>query len=159
MEYVLVSSCLLGKPVRYDARAVSHDNAVLARWLKQGRVVAVCPEVAGGLPVPRPPAEIEPGAAAATVLAGRARIVAVSGEDVTAPFVQGAREALAAARRHAIRVAVLKDGLLQQCDTPRNMYDHPKNVFVATFEENLFNGDKEALAEVVADEDMSKNDD
>ncbi len=110
MEYVLVSSCLLGKPVRYDARAVSHDNAVLARWLKQGRVVAVCPEVAGGLPVPRPPAEIEPGAAAATVLAGRARIVAVSGEDVTAPFVQGAREALAAARRHAIRVAVLKEG-------------------------------------------------
>ena len=31
------------------------------------------------------------------------------------------------------RVAVLKDGLLQQCDTPRNMYDHPKNVFVAGF--------------------------
>jgi hypothetical protein len=28
----------------------------------------------------------------------------------------------------------------------------PKNVFVATFEENLFNGDKEALAEVVADD-------
>ena len=31
------------------------------------------------------------------------------------------------------RVAVLKDGLLQQCDTPRHMYDHPKNVFVAGF--------------------------
>jgi len=31
------------------------------------------------------------------------------------------------------RVAVLKDGLLQQCDTPRQMYDHPKNVFVAGF--------------------------
>ena len=28
----------------------------------------------------------------------------------------------------------------------------PKNVFVATFEENLFNGDKEALAEVIADD-------
>jgi len=31
------------------------------------------------------------------------------------------------------RVAVLKDGILQQCDTPRAMYDHPNNVFVAGF--------------------------
>nr|MDQ6896750.1 ATP-binding cassette domain-containing protein [Actinomycetota bacterium] len=31
------------------------------------------------------------------------------------------------------RVAVLKDGLLQQCDSPRRMYDHPDNVFVAGF--------------------------
>jgi len=31
------------------------------------------------------------------------------------------------------RVAVLKDGLLQQCDTPRTLFDHPVNVFVAGF--------------------------
>ena len=31
------------------------------------------------------------------------------------------------------RVAVLKDGVLQQCDTPRRMYEHPNNVFVAGF--------------------------
>ncbi len=31
------------------------------------------------------------------------------------------------------RVAVLKDGILQQCDAPRKMYDHPDNVFVAGF--------------------------
>jgi len=31
------------------------------------------------------------------------------------------------------RVAVLKDGVLQQCDTPRHMYAHPDNVFVAGF--------------------------
>jgi multiple sugar transport system ATP-binding protein len=31
------------------------------------------------------------------------------------------------------RVAVLKDGLLQQCDTPRELYDHPANAFVAGF--------------------------
>ena len=31
------------------------------------------------------------------------------------------------------RVAVLKDGILQQVDTPRNMYDAPNNVFVAGF--------------------------
>ena len=31
------------------------------------------------------------------------------------------------------RVAVLKDGLLQQCDTPRHMYEKPANIFVAGF--------------------------
>ncbi len=31
------------------------------------------------------------------------------------------------------RVAVLKDGLLQQCDTPLNLYDNPRNLFVAGF--------------------------
>jgi len=31
------------------------------------------------------------------------------------------------------RVAVLKDGYLQQVDTPQNLYDHPSNVFVAAF--------------------------
>ncbi|OZD86096.1 ABC transporter ATP-binding protein [Rhodococcus sp. 05-339-2] len=31
------------------------------------------------------------------------------------------------------RVAVLKDGVLQQCDSPRRMYEHPNNVFVAGF--------------------------
>jgi multiple sugar transport system ATP-binding protein len=31
------------------------------------------------------------------------------------------------------RVAVLKDGLLQQVDTPQNLYNHPANLFVAAF--------------------------
>jgi multiple sugar transport system ATP-binding protein len=31
------------------------------------------------------------------------------------------------------RVAVLKDGILMQIDTPQNLYDHPENVFVAGF--------------------------
>ena len=31
------------------------------------------------------------------------------------------------------RVAVLKDGYLQQVDTPQNLYDHPANIFVAAF--------------------------
>jgi uncharacterized protein YbbK (DUF523 family) len=110
MHHVLISSCLLGNPVRYDGRGVPHDDAVLARWLREGRVVAVCPEVAGGMPIPRPPAEIEPGKDAASVLSGQARVVAVTGEDVTMPFVRGAREAVAAAQARSIRIAVLKEG-------------------------------------------------
>ena len=33
----------------------------------------------------------------------------------------------------ASRIAVMKDGLLQQIDTPQRLYDHPNNVFVAGF--------------------------
>ena len=33
----------------------------------------------------------------------------------------------------ATRIAVMKDGLLQQIDSPQNLYDHPGNVFVAGF--------------------------
>ena len=33
----------------------------------------------------------------------------------------------------ATRIAVLKDGILQQVDTPQTLYDHPTNVFVAGF--------------------------
>jgi multiple sugar transport system ATP-binding protein len=31
------------------------------------------------------------------------------------------------------RVAVLRDGVLQQCDTPQNLFRHPVNLFVAAF--------------------------
>ena len=31
------------------------------------------------------------------------------------------------------RVAVLREGVLQQCDTPQVLYDHPRNLFVAGF--------------------------
>jgi multiple sugar transport system ATP-binding protein len=31
------------------------------------------------------------------------------------------------------RVAVLKDGVVQQVDTPQNLYNHPSNLFVAAF--------------------------
>ncbi|MDU9391148.1 DUF523 domain-containing protein [Pseudomonas sp. zfem002] len=105
---VLVSACLLGQPVRYDGRASGHPD-LLRRWQAQGRVVPLCPEVAGGLPTPRPPAEI-PGGQGAAVLDGDAQVVTVRGEDVSAQFLAGARQALELVRRHGIRVAVLKSG-------------------------------------------------
>lgn len=108
VEKVLVSACLLGQRVRYDARSVAVDDDRLARWVREGRVVPVCPEVAGGLPVPRPPAEIQ-GGSGADVLAGTARIRSVHGADVTDAFRAGAEQALRLAEEHRIRIAVLKE--------------------------------------------------
>jgi len=101
----LVSACLLGISCAYDGR--SHPQAGLIALAAQGRVVPVCPEVAGGLGVPRPPAEIV-GGDGDDVLDGRARVVTVTGEDVTAAYLRGAECALAAARRYGVTTAILK---------------------------------------------------
>lgn len=106
MQRVLVSRCLLGHRVRYDGGA-SGPYALLEQWQAEGRVVPLCPEVAGGLPTPRPAAEI-PGGQGRAVLAGQALVIARDGEDVTAPFMAGAQRALECVRRYGIRVAVLK---------------------------------------------------
>ncbi|MEU8357255.1 DUF523 domain-containing protein [Nonomuraea sp. NPDC048882] len=110
MERILVSACLMGRKVRFDGRAKTSSDAWLAGWREEGRLVPYCPEVEGGLPIPRPAAEIEGGAGGAAVLAGAAQVLASDGSDVTAAFVSGARGALAAARSHGVRMAVLKEG-------------------------------------------------
>lgn len=103
---VLVSRCLLGHRVRYDGGA-SGPYGQLARWQDEGRIIALCPEVAGGLPTPRAPAEI-PGGQGLDVLNGKAPVMTSEGEDVTAAFMDGAQQALALVNRHGIRIAILK---------------------------------------------------
>jgi uncharacterized protein YbbK (DUF523 family) len=73
----------------------------------QGDVLPVCPEVLGGLPIPRPPAEIQ-GGDGDDVLEGRVRVVNTEGKDVTAEFLAGAQKALRVARRWDIKGAILK---------------------------------------------------
>ena len=106
MHKILVSRCLLGHRVRYDGGA-SGPFDQLAHWQAEGRVVALCPEVAGGLPTPRAAAEI-PGGQGSEVLDGRAQVLTSDGEDVSAEFLDGARQALALVQRQGIRIAVLK---------------------------------------------------
>jgi uncharacterized protein YbbK (DUF523 family) len=110
MEYVLVSGCLLGQHVRYNGIDKEYDSPELRRWLSEGRVIAVCPEVAAGLPVPRPPAETTGGADGLEVHAGKARVIDGNGQDMSAAFIAGAEKVLREAQRRGVRVAVLKDG-------------------------------------------------
>ena len=110
MEFILVSACLLGSPVRYNGSDASLGKSLLDQWVRDGRVVSVCPEVAAGMPVPRPPAEIERGLGGLRVLGAEARVREDSGRDVTREFVAGAHHALRIASERRIRIAVLKEG-------------------------------------------------
>lgn len=101
----LVSACLLGFPCAYDGGA--RLQARLLALAARGWVAPICPEAAGGLPTPRTPAEIA-GGDGYDVLDGRARVVTIAGEDVTAAYLRGAECALLAAQRYSIARAILK---------------------------------------------------
>ncbi|HVM06458.1 MAG TPA: DUF523 domain-containing protein [Acidimicrobiales bacterium] len=93
---ILVSACLVGVPCNHLGRA--SPSAAVTRLAAGADLVPVCPEVAGGLPVPRPAAEVQ---ADGTVRTG-------SGNDVTEQYRRGAAAALAAARAFGATRAVLK---------------------------------------------------
>ncbi|TVZ64985.1 uncharacterized protein YbbK (DUF523 family) [Rhizobium mongolense USDA 1844] len=107
---ILVSACLMGHAVRYDGRAKPLAHPALERWRTEGRLVTICPEMSAGMPVPRPPAEIEGGASGKDVLSGAARVFEITGGDVTAAFREAAQNALRLAQETGCTHALLIDG-------------------------------------------------
>ncbi|MAZ78057.1 MAG: purine-nucleoside phosphorylase [Legionellaceae bacterium] len=105
---ILISACLLGQKVRYDGKDNLQSHPRLQRWIVEGRVVTVCPEMAGGLPTPRPPSEIQLNKTADDVLSSQGKVTTVEGDDVTAEYVKGAQVALKLAQDDHICVAILK---------------------------------------------------
>lgn len=107
---ILISACLLGQAVRYDgqdnARKVRAWRAVLQQWYQQDMLVPVCPEVLGGLPIPRPAAEIQNGDGH-QVIARQTGVKTITGENVTAAFIAGAERTLALAQKYQASCALL----------------------------------------------------
>ncbi len=114
---VLVSACLLGEAVRYDGKAKTSDHPRLMQWIKEGRVISFCPEMAGGLGVPRPRCEIV-GGLGEDVWEGRARVMDEHGKDRTEAFRVGAQEALEVCQREGVTCVVLKENS-PSCGTHR----------------------------------------
>jgi uncharacterized protein YbbK (DUF523 family) len=103
---ILVSACLTGQKVRYDGGHKRLSHPLIDLWEAAGRLVPCCPEVLGGLPIPRSPAEIQ-GGVGSDVLRGDARVRTAAGEDVTAAFVKGAAAVLEMAGACRARTALL----------------------------------------------------
>lgn len=101
---VAVSWCLCGRECRYDGTAKPDSQAVA---LMEKGAVCICPEVMGGLPVPREPAEIV-GGDGYDVLDGKAKVITVSGKDVTAEYVAGAQAALRLCMERGVSGALFK---------------------------------------------------
>jgi uncharacterized protein YbbK (DUF523 family) len=102
MEKILISSCFLGNKVRYDGGDNLLVNNTLKRWQNDKRLIVICPELAGGLTIPRAPAELQQYGEIIT-------IKTIDGDDVTLAFEHGAQQALLLCYKHDIRYALLKE--------------------------------------------------
>ena len=93
---ILVSACLLGAECRYNATGGELER--LPELMELAELIPVCPEILGGLPTPRPPAE----------RLGE-RVVTCEGADVTAAYEKGARECAKLARLFGVQFALMKE--------------------------------------------------
>ena len=96
-EKLLISACFLGDNVKYNGGNNQIDVKALE---KKYNLISFCPEVEGGLPTPRPPAEI--------VCDKPLKLINIEGKDVTKEFVLGAKKAVALAKKEGITKALLK---------------------------------------------------
>lgn len=105
---ILISACLAGRNVKYNGS----NNAVpwLCEWIERHKeqVLLVCPEMMGGLPTPRLPAEIQFREADSGSGPEKRRVVNKAGEDVTEHFQRGAEKVLEVVEQHHITSAVMK---------------------------------------------------
>ncbi len=93
----LISACLLGTPCRYDGKS-KELRPMIRELLRAHTLIPVCPEVLGGLPTPRPSAEIR----------GMA-VINTKGTDVTENYQRGALEVVRLARLYRADGVILKE--------------------------------------------------
>lgn len=95
MEKVIVSACLLGENCKYNGG--NNYSEKVARYLADKEVIAVCPEVMGGLPIPRPRVELLHETA-----------VNENGENVDAYFAAGVEAVRKKIENQEIAAAILQ---------------------------------------------------
>ena len=99
MKKILVSQCLYGgEPVRYDGKSKAENDPRFSGWREEGMLIPVCPEVLGGLPVPRTDAQRRGSS-----------VVTRDGRDVTGQYSAGAEEAVRLALEHRVVCAIMKE--------------------------------------------------
>ena len=92
---ILVSACLLGVCCRYDGESKPCGEVIRLR--EKYILIPICPEVDGGLPIPRTPSERVGD-----------KVLMRDGVDVTKNYIKGAEEALRLAKEYSCTCAVLK---------------------------------------------------
>ena len=93
---ILVSACLLGENCKYNGG--NNYNEDVAKLAEGHKLIPICPECFGGLPIPRVPSEIKGG-----------RVYSKNGEDLTDEFNDGAEKALYVAEESGCQLAILKE--------------------------------------------------
>ncbi len=95
-QKVLVSACLIGMNCKYNQK--NNLNPSIVDFLKDKEVILICPEVMGGLLIPRLKSEIKDN-----------KVINELGDDVTNYFELGANKALDLALKEKVTLAILKE--------------------------------------------------
>lgn len=114
----LVSACLAGISCTYKAE--HNSNKLIQGMYLSGACLLVCPEVMGGLSIPRARMEII-GGSGLDVLNKKARIVNENGDDVTKECLKGVRTVVRLAGKYRIKKAILKSN--SPCCGKGRIYD------------------------------------
>ena len=96
MEKILISACLVGDNCKYNGG--NNLNPHIEKLLEKYELIPFCPEVEGGLDIPRNPSEIKGNS-----------VFMDNGNDVTENFNKGAKKALMLCLYLKIKKAVLKE--------------------------------------------------
>lgn len=93
---VIISACLMGTNCRYDGKGAQIEE--LEELMEGYSLIPVCPEIFGGLPIPRDPGERIGD-----------KVITINGEDVTEFYVKGSEEVVKLARLYGCDLAILKE--------------------------------------------------
>ena len=96
MKKIILSACLLGRNCKYSGG--NNRNEAVLSYVKCREVVPVCPEVAAGMPVPRPPVELRKG-----------RVISCEGKDLDAVYRAGVARTLEALAGEEIEWSMIKE--------------------------------------------------
>ena len=125
---IAVSACLLGHDCKYNGG--NNRSQKVLDYIKGHEVIPVCPEVAGGLPVPRVPVELKDG-----------RAINRNGEDVTDFFRRGVELTMEKLADQNIDLVILQ---------PRSPSCGCKQIYDGSFTKTLING-KGMFAQALSD--------
>ncbi|MCI5680150.1 MAG: DUF523 domain-containing protein [Bacteroidales bacterium] len=125
---IAVSACLLGHNCKYSGG--NNRSQKVLHFIEGHEVIPVCPEVAGGLPIPRIPVELQNG-----------RAINANGEDVTEFFQAGTEKTIARLAEEHIDLAILQ---------PRSPSCGCKQIYDGTFTKILVDG-KGMFAQALAE--------
>lgn len=115
---IAVSACLVGDNCKYNGKNNKNENVL--KFLSDKEYIKICPEVMGGMPIPRLPSEIKNG-----------RVINEKNEDVTDFFISGAKKALEALKDNYVNLVILK------AKSPSCGYG---KIYDGTFSGNLISG-------------------
>lgn len=119
MEKYVVSACLVGENTKYNGG--NNLNEKILKFLEDKEYILVCPEVSGGLPIPRYPSEII-----------KDKVINSKGQDVTYEFNLGTQKEIERVKEFGATKAILKSKS-PSCGV-NIIYD-------GTFKGNTINGD------------------